>query len=242
MKALLLALQFLTRLPLPNVHSDDPHDFGRSMLCYPLVGLFIGLLLIGLLALLGAQHPLLGASLLLTAWVLITGALHLDGLADSADAWLGGHGDRARTLAIMQDPYCGPAAVVILVCVLLSKFAALHTVIVTGNSSALIVAPLLARAALPALFLTTPYVRPQGLGSDLAAQLPRTPAILVLGATLLACLCWRGTQALWPIGAAIVSFLLLRHLMCQRIGGTTGDTAGALVEIVEVVCLVGMVI
>lgn len=242
MKPLLLALQFLTRLPLPTVHSDEPREFGRSMLYYPLVGLLIGLLLAGLNALLGNTQPMLNAALLLITWILVTGALHLDGLADSADAWLGGHGDRERTLAIMKDPYCGPAAVVILICVLLGKFAALTVIVTTGHSTALIIAPLLARVALTALFLTTPYVRQHGLGSALAEHLPRRPATLIISLTLLACLLWPGIQSFWPVTAGLASFLLMRHLMCQRIGGTTGDTAGAMVEIMELVCMVGVAI
>jgi adenosylcobinamide-GDP ribazoletransferase len=68
---------------------------------------------------------MLHAALLLTVWVLLSGGLHLDGLADSADAWLGGFGDRERTLTIMKDPRSGPIAVVVLVLVLLLKFCAL---------------------------------------------------------------------------------------------------------------------
>ncbi len=63
----------------------------------------------GLTALLASAPAWPVAVLVLAVWVGLTGALHLDGLADSADAWLGGYGDRARTLAIMKDPYCGPA-------------------------------------------------------------------------------------------------------------------------------------
>src|SRR5690606_7619903 len=69
------------------------------------------------------------AVLLVMLWAGITGALHLDGLADSADAWLGGQGNRERTLTIMKDPACGPAGVVVLVLVLLGKVAAVATLL-----------------------------------------------------------------------------------------------------------------
>ncbi|PWQ89005.1 adenosylcobinamide-GDP ribazoletransferase, partial [Enterococcus faecium] len=95
-------------------------------------GLLFGLLLWLASHLLQGTPSPLHAALLLTLWVLLSGALHLDGLADSADAWLGGFGDRERTLRIMKDPRSGPIAVVTLVLVLLLKFCALWVLIGQG--------------------------------------------------------------------------------------------------------------
>jgi len=167
LRPLRIALRLLTRLPVPEPPpEDDGQDsVARSLAWYPLVGLILGALLWGLAAMLaaGAAPSLLSAALLLAAWVALTGALHLDGLADTADAWLGGLGDRERTLAIMKDPCAGPAGVVAVVLVLLLKFAALAA-LATAPQPALLLAPVLARMALTALFLTTPYVRPGGIG------------------------------------------------------------------------------
>ncbi len=135
--SLLIALQFLTRIPVPDHGNQDPVLVGRSLLCYPAVGLLIGCLLWGLqylLQLLLPQLWSLQAALILTGWCLITGGLHLDGLADSADAWLGGLGDRQRTLELMKDPTCGSAAVLVLVLVLLIKFSALQLLISSSMS------------------------------------------------------------------------------------------------------------
>ena len=99
-----IALQFLSSLPVRLPGMPRPEELGRSLLFYPLVGLLFGVLLWVLNAMLGGVPLLLHAALLLTAWVLLSGGLHLDGLADSADAWLGGFGDRERTLSIMKDP------------------------------------------------------------------------------------------------------------------------------------------
>lgn len=235
LRPLLIALQFLTRLPVPLRGAPLERDIGRSLLYYPLVGLLLGSLLVAL-----AWAPVGGgeglrAAILLAVWAFASGGLHLDGLADSADAWVGGLGDRERTLAIMKDPNCGPAGVVALVLVLLLKFAALQTLLVHGAWAALVLAPLLGRTALPALFLTTPYVRPGGLGDVLARCLPRRAALLVVLAVLVA----TGIHAWWPVLAALAAFAGLRTLMLRRLGGTTGDTAGALVEIIETVVLVG---
>ena len=205
-----------------------------------MVGLLFGGLLWALNGLLSGTPLLLHAALLLTAWVLLSGALHLDGLADSADAWLGGFGDRERTLTIMKDPRSGPIAVVTLVLVLLLKFAALLALIEQGHGLVLIIVPVLARAALLGLFLTTPYVRAGGLGQALADHLPRTAGKRVLAASALACALIGGVSGLIAIVVAVLIFVWLRQLILRRLGGTTGDTAGALLEWLEMSVLVSV--
>jgi adenosylcobinamide-GDP ribazoletransferase len=194
MRSFLIALQFLTVLPIRIEQQPDAEATGRSLLYYPLVGLMLGALLAVPAWMLGDAAALMAAALLLSLWVAATGALHLDGLADSADAWIGGFGNRDRTLAIMKDPYCGPAAVTTLVLVLLIKFTALTQIIANGNWEILLVVPVLGRSTLILLFLTTPYVH--------------------------------------------MGLALLAVAVQQRLGGTTGDTAGALVEITEAAVLV----
>ncbi len=121
---------------------------------------------------------------------------------------------------------------VVLVLLLLLKFVALVALLQAGQPLALLLVPWLARGLLPLLWWSTPYVRPGGLGQALAEQLPRAqlPWVLALhGAALLLC-GWTGVLALLVAG---VLFVWLRRLMLQRLGGTTGDTAGALLELVE---------
>ena len=262
MKALLLALQFLTCIPFSLRFEPRPTDWGRSALAYPLIGLLIGLLLAGLQRLVGHADPLLQAALLAITWTLITGGLHLDGLADSADAWVGGRGDRERTLAIMKDPRSGPAGVSAIVLALLLKFAALAALAkagaydpaqagfmaCSGSESpcgawpALLLAPLLGRSALLALLLTTPYVRPGGLGSALSAHLPRAAAGLVLLLALAAALFFAGRPGGFALAGAAIAWLALRRMMMHRLGGMTGDTMGAAVELTEVAALVAVVL
>lgn len=235
-----IALQFLSSLPISLPGMPQPRTLGRSLLYYPLVGLLFGVLLWGLNALLAGTPSLLHAALLLTAWVLLSGGLHLDGLADSADAWLGGFGDRERTLTIMKDPRSGPIAVVALVLVLLLKFCALLALIEQQHSVALLIVPLIGRSALLGVFLTTPYVRAGGLGQALADHLPRKAGWWVLGLSAVACVLLAGVAGLWALGLAAAGFVWLRQLMMRRLGGTTGDTAGALLELLEVGMLVGL--
>lgn len=231
-----IALQFLSSLPVSLPGMPEPRELGRSLLFYPLVGVLFGLLLwLASLLLQGTPAPL-HAALLLTVWVLLSGALHLDGLADSADAWLGGFGDRERTLQIMKDPRSGPIAVVTLVLVLLLKFCALWVLVEQGIGAQLLLAPLIGRAAMLGLFLCTPYVRPGGLGQALAEHLPRRAAGWVLLASALFCLVLGG----WVVVLALAMFAWLRHLICRRLGGTTGDTAGALLELLELAVILGL--
>ena len=96
-----IALQFLSSLPVRLAGMPPPQAMGRSLLCYPLVGLLFGGLLWALNLLLAGSPALLHAALLLGAWVLLSGGLHLDGLADSADAWLGSFGG----LGVLGHPY-----------------------------------------------------------------------------------------------------------------------------------------
>lgn len=236
-RPLLIALQFLTVLPVRIDGAPDAKATGRSLLYYPLVGLLIGALLAAAVWMLGDAPPLLDAAVLLTVWVAVTGALHLDGLADSTDAWVGGHGDHDKTLAIMKDPRSGPMAVVTLVLVLLIKFTALVQILSNGAWALVVVVPVLGRTALVLLFLTTPYVRPQGLGSVLASHLPKRPCVLAVVFTLLAIPVFIGLEAWWLLAAVAGTLFTLRRLMLRRIEGITGDTAGALVEITETVAL-----
>ena len=204
----------------------------------PVVGLLIGVGLLIVAKLLSDSSPMIAAIAVLGFWVLVTGGLHLDGLADSADAWVGGHGSRERTLEIMKDPRCGPMAVVVLVLVLLAKYAALVALLdAPSGTTALLVAPLLARAAMPALFYTTDYARANGLGSALADYLPRNQVPWVLIACALAVLVMDGGRGFAALGAVALAFAGLRHLMVRRLGGTTGDTAGATLEICETAAL-----
>lgn len=239
LRPLLIAIQFLTRLPIRLNTAPEMAELGRSLLFYPVVGLMIGMLLTGLEILLPESAGLYPAAILLAAWVLLTGAFHLDGLADSADAWAGGPGDPTRALAIMKDPRCGPVGVVAVVLVLLLKFAALDLAVRQHDALAILFAPLLGRSAPLLLFLTTPYVRPGGLGEMLTQALPRRATMRVLWAVAIAVLAVAGLKGLWMMLLAGLTFGLLRSLIMHRIEGATGDTAGALIELAECAALTG---
>jgi adenosylcobinamide-GDP ribazoletransferase len=233
-----IALQFLSSLPIRLPGMPAPQELGRSLLFYPAVGVLLGSVLMALNLLLDGAPLFLHAALLLAAWVLLSGGLHLDGLADSADAWLGGFGDRERTLTIMKDPRSGPIAVVTLVIVLLLKFTALLALIESHHNVGVLLAPVIGRTAMLGLFLNTPYVRAGGLGQALADHLPRRSGIQVLAITAVVCVLIGGFAGLASVIVATAGFFWLRRLMIRRLGGTTGDTAGAMLELLEVLVLV----
>lgn len=242
MSAFVIALQFLTRIPVRSSVVWQGPIMGRSVLYFPLVGLITGIILALLFNVLAQQAVLLSAAILLTAWVLLTGGLHLDGLADSADAWAGGLGDKQRTLEIMKDPRSGALAIVMLVLVLLVKFSAIVAALEINRWQALLLAPLLGRSAVVLLFLTTPYVREQGLGSDMAKHLPHKTAGLVLLVVMVLVIYVVGaTSSIIVLSSVIVVFWGLRKMMMSRIGGMTGDTMGAMLEVIEAFALVAIV-
>ena len=111
------------------------------------------------------------------------------------------------------------------------------TLLQAGQPLALLLAPWIARGLLPLLFFSTPYVRPGGLGALLAAHLPRRELPWWLASHALLLIVLSGWTGLLALLAALLVFAGLRRLMCQRLGGTTGDTAGALVELAEAAVL-----
>lgn len=244
-RGLLLATVFLTRCPLRLPEDIRVQDHGAAIAFYPVVGLAIG----GLLALLALGFDALGmpfqvaAVILLALLTAVTGALHLDGLADTADAWLGGHGDRARMLAIMKDPACGPAGVVALVIVLLGKLAAIAVLLAApGGWIGLLLAPMLARAACAVLFPLLPYVRPGGLGEMAAKYLPVKGLVVTLSLAVSLCIFPGGWAGVFMLVVAGVIVAVAVWLFRRQLGGFTGDTAGALLEAVEAATLLAAAI
>lgn len=236
MNPFLLALQFLTIIP---THSLDVSDkqLAQSSLFYPVIGLLIGGFLVASSQLITPYSIFTQASLILILWVLLTGGLHLDGLADCADAWVGGFGDQQRSLDIMKDPASGPIAVVVLVLVLLLKWSLIISVLEQQNVNALLWTPLLGRLAILILMSTSHYVRLGGLGEKIIANLPSVEVKITILIGLLM------SVFILNISSVIVMLLtifIIRLLANKRLGGVTGDVYGATVELVEVSILLSL--
>lgn len=236
-----IALQFLTVLPIELKMMPSAKQNAQAMLFYPLVGVLLGLILFAFAMLLAKLPIILSAALILVLWIWLTGGLHLDGLADTADAWVGGFGDPERTLNIMKDPACGPIGVLSLVVVCLLKFVALYVLLEQHMAAFLIVLPMLGRSVPLFLFLTTPYIRTQGLGRSITDFMPkkRLWMVFVITIALLCVFKWLGLIALLVF---LVMLFYMRLLFIKRIGGITGDTVGAAIELAETAVLLSAVI
>ena len=234
-----LALSFLTVLPARQT-AYAPDSLGKAAVWFPAVGLLIGLLLWGLHSaaalLLG---PLLAAVLTVAGWAVLTGGLHLDGLADCCDGLLVSAA-RERRLEIMRDPRTGSFAVVGLVLALLMKAAAIYSL--PTAFPALLLAPVSARWWI-LLAARQPAARESGLGRGFAAAL--TPSALtraaILPLLLTAAALWFDWRSLVGLLLSGLACLLVLRLARARIGGVTGDVYGAVVELTEIAFLIGLV-
>lgn len=239
MDSFLLALQFLTRIPIRCTLQGNDAALGNSTLYYPMVGFVIGVLLSFLALILSGGSDLVAAAVVLTAWVWLTGGLHLDGLADCADAWVGGFGSRQRSLQIMKDPAAGPIAVIALFLIMLMKLSVVLVLIQHNNLIPLMLAPVLGRCAILLLMLSTPYVSQNGLAEKIMHNLPFANARWVVVISLFFCGLFMGWANV--LLACAVCFWI-RHAAISRLGGATGDVYGAAVEILETVGLLAVVL
>ncbi len=225
MRGLILAIQFLTRLPTPAVTDFKPDDLARAAVWFPLVGILLGALLVGAVGLGGRVDPWLGALLGLLVWVGVTGALHLDGLADLADALGAAHGNRDRLLTVLADPHLGVFGVTALVMQLLLKLVLLMLVAKSGSLWPLLLIPAWARLG-PLVWARLPSIKP-GMGERFAWHVS-WQGVLLWG-TLLAAASYVAPALL----AAPLLLLAWRAWLLARLGGMTGDALGAGVEWVE---------
>jgi adenosylcobinamide-GDP ribazoletransferase len=234
------ALQFLTVTPPLVRRPFTPAELGRSVGWFPLVGALLGATLAGLDWLLTwAFPPGVTAALVLAAWVLATGSLHLDGFLDSCDGLFGGHTPEAR-LRIMRDERAGAFAVIGGILLLLLKYAAL-----SGNPdrlAALVLAPVVGRWGMALAVVAFPYGRAEGLGRAMkdnagAAQLVLASAVAGAAVGVFAWLLPGGLRAALALPLAGVMVWAGGRFVMRRLPGLTGDIYGALCVLVEVAVL-----
>jgi adenosylcobinamide-GDP ribazoletransferase len=232
-KSVVLIMTLGTILPMPALADVDPTALRRSIGFFPAAGWVMGLFLWG--AMWVATHFMSHAAsalIVLTAYVVLTGALHLDGLADSFDA-LGSRKQSRAALAIMKDSHIGTMGAVAVILVLMGKLVAFSQL----SASAIgvwVVVPVMARTAVVWLMTVNPAARSEGLGAIYARRLP---AWTVAGATAVGCLTaamlmpWYEALAVILLAAAVT--MVWARLTRKRFGGSTGDTYGALLEMIE---------
>ncbi len=238
----IIALQFLTRIPVKIKGEIAPEDYGRSMAWFPAVGLVLGLLLVLIFKLAAALFPKPAAEMLvITAYMFLTGAIHIDGLADTFDGLYGGRGDKEKTLAIMKDSAVGAVGALAIALDIILRFVLLDALAITKIPQALIAMAVLGRWAQVLFTVNTVSARPYGTGGYFSRNV--SPAIFILStlAMLLINLFFLKPFFL-SCGLVFVSLiiLLVKNYVRRAIGGITGDAIGAANEIAEISVLLWM--
>jgi adenosylcobinamide-GDP ribazoletransferase len=223
----------------------SPAQLGRATAFFPLVGLIIGGILAGLNWLFNLFLPAVVVNILLiVALVTVTGAMHLDGLADTCDG-MAGHKPIEERWKIMHDSRTGAFGVVGVALVLLAKYVALDNIPSSSMTPVLLFMPVVSRWAMVYTIFSFPYARPEGLGKAYkeATRWPQFTAATVLTLAIAA--------ALYPL-FCITGFLLIAggvlvatacsFYLKYKFAGLTGDTYGALNEVTEVMTLIFVII
>ncbi len=240
----LAALQFLTSIPVSLKKELSPAQIGRATAWFPVVGLLIGVMLALLDWLLLFILPSSVVNILLVVFlVIITGALHLDGLADTCDG-LAGHKPIEERWKVMRDSRTGAFGVVGIVLLLLAKYALLNKIPSGWMLPTLIFMPMASRWAMVYAIFAFPYARPEGLGTAYK-QATRWSQFTI--ATLIMLIV---VTAIFPflllvdvlamLGIWVVTTLFAFYLK-HKFAGLTGDTYGAINEIAEVTALLVVV-
>ena len=225
-RLLRVALALLTRVPVGAVHVGDG-DLHRASAAFPLVGLVVGGVVVGVWA---AGEPLLGPApatvLAVLAAVLVTGAFHEDGLADTVDGLWGGH-DPARRVEIMRDSRLGTYGTVALLGSLLLQVVLLTGLDVADVARVAVTGHVLGRGGILLLARWLPPVAPDGSGAQVAG--PAGPvgasvAAVTCVATAVVALGW---AAALPLAVVVLVAWGVRHLVQRRLGGLVGDVLGA---------------
>jgi adenosylcobinamide-GDP ribazoletransferase len=238
-RAATAAVMFLTRVPLGRVAAVDGSDVARGAVLFPLVGAGIGAIS-GATALL--LHPrlssLLAAAVAVGVSTIVTGAIHLDALADTADAV--GTSTRERALEVMRDPRIGSFGAAALVLDLLIKVAAVAQLLARGGGlGAFVAAGALSRAVAPVLAAVLPYPRVGGgPGSVLSKKVGAVSASVVVVIACVIAVTVARVSGVSMAAAVAVCTVVLGVAYARRLGGATGDMLGAATEVAETTALV----
>lgn len=235
----LSAVTFLTVIPVPARDRPALGEVARALWAFPAVGIGLGAAALGAyqLASRALPEPATAAVVVVTL-LLLSGGMHLEGLADACDGLFGGR-TREERLAIMRDPRVGAYGVMGIVSILGLKWAGVASLSGTVRFEALLLAPCLARAGLALCVVAFPYARNEGMGApfrDAGAARALVAGLIAGGAS--AALLGAGGAAVWAL--AMAGALALGAWASSRAGGLTGDLYGAITEAVEAVAFLGL--
>lgn len=235
MKTLSLALSFLTTIPMPHVGMASDEEMNATLGSFPLVGLLVGLVNAGIFLVgLKLWSPQIAAWLWLISNALVTGALHLDGWMDTFDA-LGSRKSRSEMLAIMRDSRIGAIGATAALLLVGLKWSLLS---VSGSTIAvLVVAPAIGRLGVVLATQTFPYGQEKGLGQALTTPIRASGWFFAFGVALVATIVFLRLSGLIALAVSLMVGLAWARALSRRFGGLTGDSYGAVNELVELVFL-----
>jgi len=236
MTSILVAFQFLTIFPAIIKRTFTAKEMGRAVGFFPLVGLVLGAILLGIDSGLRVfLRPNLSAVLVVAAWLALTRAFHFDGFLDIFDGLFGGFTPERR-LEIMKDSRVGAFGVAAGVLLLLSKIFSLADL--SDRPAALLLAPVLARWAMSMVIFAFPYAREKGLGREMKDHVGWVEVIFASLATLAIVWFTAGSWGLFTMGIATLLLILASRYMLKLLPGLTGDSYGMICELIELSVLV----
>lgn len=241
-KDALLALVLLTRLPLPHLPADAFKRQAKAVWAFPLAGLAVALpaALLAALALAADLPATVAAGLALAVQVMLTGAMHEDGLADTTDGLWGGF-DRARRLEIMKDSRTGAYGVIALILGFGLRWSALAALLEIAGPWPLLALAMMSRAVMPALMAALPNARSAGLSQTVGRPRAR-PCLLAAGLAVLLSLPLIGLATFGVALAMGAAALGMGALAKAKIGGQTGDILGASQQLAEIAGLLVLLV
>ncbi|WP_018247671.1 adenosylcobinamide-GDP ribazoletransferase [Orenia marismortui] len=242
MNRFLIALQFITRIPIKKELDYNNKDLGSCMLYFPLIGSLLGGSLV-LINYLGELYlaPLITNSLLIIGMILLTGGIHLDGLMDTCDGIFSGQ-NKDRILEIMRDSRVGAFGVIALISVFLLKFSLLVEISNSYKNSVLIYFPTISRWAIVYAALYYPSARKGGLGKTYAQYLKLKHFLLATIWTLAVGIFLFDLQGLIIFLFSWLLTILIIKMIIVKIDGLTGDNYGAINELIEVFSILTMMV
>ncbi len=242
MKSLLLALQFLTIIPV-RVRDIETNKISESMIFFPLVGLLLGLILVSVnkwLHFLNLQQYSINI-ILVVSLIILTGGIHLDGLADTADAFLS-RKNKEEMLKIMRDSQIGAMGALSLISILLLKIALISSFNVFLKIAALLLMCVLSRWAMVWLMFLFPYAREEGKAKIFINGINFRIFLLATVITFICVILVWQLKGILVMGMTAISGYLIGKFIKRKLGGITGDTLGAINEIVEIIVLFSLLI
>jgi adenosylcobinamide-GDP ribazoletransferase len=236
------AVEFLTIFTVSRKHEVTEGDLAKSMVYFPVVGFLIGVILnYSDKALAWIVPPTIANALLLIMLVLITRALHVDGLADTLDGIMGGH-DKMSRLEIMKDSRLGTAGALGIMLLLFVKYLCFNNLFDNDKASALLTAPMLGRWSQILMVFRANYGREQGMGSAFVGHLRGSGMIATSAVALGLAAFVSGIWAAILIAGVALFTLFCRWYLVRKLGGVTGDAIGAVSELNETLTLLLFVI